>query len=477
MFNHSLLAADAGWETLLQAVSLRDYNTRIVLAGTALLGLSGGIVGTFLVLRQRALAADVVSHASLPGIAVAFLLAEQIAPGQGRSMWVLLCGAFVTGFLGMALTLAIRRWTRIKEDAAMAIVLGIFFGCGMALFTVVQRTRTSNAAGLSHFIFGKAASLVAADVWLIGMVSAIVTVICCGLFKELALLCFDEEFAAARGYPTHVLDWLLTLMSIVVTLIGLQSVGLLLVVGLLLIPATAARFWTNNLKVMAGLSGLIGGLSCIGGVLFSAAFPRIAAGAVIVLVAATLFLSSLLFGSVRGLWPRWRAQREFEQRIGRSDLLRACFEYLEPLLQDAEPDQLSQMPIPAARLQRMRGWPEFRFRRLTTAAERAGLLERTRNGWRLTAAGAQEALAAVRQHRLWEIYLLTETDLEPRLVDRGADGIEHVLDPDQLANLETLLAAASQAAVPASPHPIFGVAERGPSPPTTGPQETHDRRS
>lgn len=459
MFIHSLLAADAWWETLLQTISLRDYNTRIVLAGTALLGLSGGIVGTFLVLRKRALAADVVSHASLPGIAIAFLLAEQFAPGQGRSVLVLLCGAFVTGFLGMAMTLAIRRWTRIKEDAAMAIVLGIFFGFGMALFTVVQRTRTGNAAGLSHFIFGKAASLVAADVWLIGIVSAIVTVVCCGLFKELALLCFDEEFAAARGYRTLALDWLLTLMSIIVTLIGLQSVGLLLVVALLLIPPTAARFWTNNLKVMAGLSGVIGGLSCIGGVLISAAFPRIAAGAVIVLVAATLFLISLLFGSVRGLWPRWRDQREFEQRIGRSDLLRACFEYLEPLLRNAEPGQLEQMPIPAVRLQRMRGWPEFRFHRLTTAAERAGLLERAGNGWQLTAAGAKESLAAVRRHRLWEIYLLTETDLDLRLVDRGADGIEHVLDPDQLANLETMLAAESQAGIPASPHPISGVAE------------------
>src|SRR5712691_2266074 len=265
----TLLAANSPWDLFARAISLRDYNTRVVLGGTTLLGISGGLVGTFLVLRKRALAADVVSHSALPGIAMAFLLAERFVPGSGRSSGILLLGAFVSGLMGMGMTMAIRRWTRIKDDAALAIVLGLFFGLGMALFTVVQRTKTGNAAGLQHFIFGKAASLVAADVWLIAAVSAVVALFCCGLFKEFSLLCFDEAFAAARGYRTAVLDWLLTLMAVTVTLIGLQSVGLLLVVALLLIPPTAARFWTNDLKVMAALAAVIGGVSCAGGVLLS----------------------------------------------------------------------------------------------------------------------------------------------------------------------------------------------------------------
>ncbi|HLQ46546.1 MAG TPA: metal ABC transporter permease, partial [Planctomycetaceae bacterium] len=207
----TLLAANSPWDLFARAISLRDYNTRVVLGGTTLLGISGGLVGTFLVLRKRALAADVVSHSALPGIAMAFLLAERFVPGSGRSSGILLLGAFVSGLMGMGMTMAIRRWTRIKDDAALAIVLGLFFGLGMALFTVVQRTKTGNAAGLQHFIFGKAASLVAADVWLIAAVSAVVALFCCGLFKEFSLLCFDEAFAAARGYRTAVLDWLLTL--------------------------------------------------------------------------------------------------------------------------------------------------------------------------------------------------------------------------------------------------------------------------
>ena len=457
----SLLAADSLWDLFSRAISLRDYNTRVVLAGTTMLGISGGLVGTFLVLRKRALAADVVSHAALPGIAVAFLLAERLSPGSGRSTSVLLCGAFCTGLLGMAMTLAIRRWTRIKEDAALAIVLGLFFGLGMALFTVVQRTKTGNAAGLSHFIFGKAASMVASDVWLIGVVSVIIALLCCGVFKELSLLCFDEEFAAARGYRTGLLDWLLTLMAVTVTLIGLQSVGLLLVVALLLIPPTAARFWTNDLKVMTCLAAAIGGVSCAGGVVLSAAFPRLAAGAVIVLTGAGLFVASLVFGKERGLWPRWRSQRQFEQRIGRSDLLRACYELLEPILGSDQTTQesLTKYEIDDLELLSMRQWPAGRFQSMVSSAVRESLLDTNSTGsYRLTLRGAAEARDAVRRHRLWEIYLLTQTDLDPRLVDRGADGIEHVLDPQQLADLERQLATHLPQGIPPSPHPIASAA-------------------
>lgn len=460
-FDLVLAAANSMWELLLRAITLRDYNTRVVLGGTILLGVSCGLVGTFLVLRKRALAADVVSHSALPGIAIAFLMAERISPGSGRSSTVLLIGAFVSSLLGMGLTMCIRRWTRIKDDAALAIVLGLFFGLGMALFSVVQRTATGNAAGLQHFIFGKAASIVAADVWLIAEVSAVVMLLCCGLFKEFSLLCFDEEFAAARGYRTMLLDGGLTLMAVTVTLIGLQSVGLLLVVALLLIPPTSARFWTHHLKSMAFVAAGIGGLSCGIGVLLSAAFPRLAAGAVIVLTGSVLFVISLVFGRSRGLWPRWRSQREFEQRIGRSDLLRACFEYLEPLfnINEINATKLQSVSIPPSRLLQIGHWPQQHFQSLTSSAEKSGLLQFSQGGWQLTKTGAAEAMKATRQHRLWEIYLLTQTDLDPRLVDRGADGIEHVLDAEQLARLENLMATRTADEIPPSPHLISGTAE------------------
>ena len=267
----------------------------------------------------------------------------------------------------------------------------------------------------------------------------------------------DKQFAAARGYRTGLLDWVLTLMAVTVTLIGLQSVGLLLVVALLLIPPTAARFWTNDLKIMSALAAAIGGASCAGGVVLSAAFPRLAAGPVIVLTGAGLFVVSLVFGKERGLWPRWQSQRQFERRIGRSDLLRACYELLEPIRGSDETTQesLTTFAIDELELAAMRQWPAGRFRDLLARSVREELLIlNSSGGYRLTWRGAEEARDAVRRHRLWEIYLLTQTDLDPRLVDRGADGIEHVLDPQQLADLERRLVVQMPQGIPPSPHPI-----------------------
>jgi manganese/zinc/iron transport system permease protein len=131
-------------EQFLRVVLLRDYNTRVVLFGTTLLGVSSGLVGVFLLLRRRSLMADVISHTTFPGIALAFLIVEVMSPGNGKSTPALLTGAFIFGLVGMACTTAIVRYTRIKEDAALAIVLSVFFGLGIALFTVVQSAKRTH---------------------------------------------------------------------------------------------------------------------------------------------------------------------------------------------------------------------------------------------------------------------------------------------------------------------------------------------
>src|SRR5687767_14847138 len=121
-----------GWpdaDQILRVFTLRDYNTRVVLFGTLLLGIAGGLVGVFLLLRRRSLAADVVSHATFPGITIAFLVMEALFH-SGKSTPALLTGAFLSGILGLVCTTLIQRYTRIKEDAAFAIVLSVFFGLG-----------------------------------------------------------------------------------------------------------------------------------------------------------------------------------------------------------------------------------------------------------------------------------------------------------------------------------------------------------
>jgi manganese/zinc/iron transport system permease protein len=445
-------------DQILRVFTLRDYNTRVVLFGTLLLGIAGGLVGVFLLLRRRSLAADVVSHATFPGIAIAFLVMEAFFPQSGKSTPALLTGAFLSGILGLVCTTLIQRYTRIKEDAALAIVLSVFFGLGVALFTVIQSIPSGNVAGLGHFIYGKAASMVAADVHLIAWASLGVTVIFMLLFKELTLVSFDEQFAASQGWPILMLDLLLLGMVTSVTVIGLQSVGMLLVVALMVIPPTAARCWTHDLHRMTIISALVGAFSAIFGVLTSALFPRLAAGAVIVLAGTGMFILSMLFGTRSGVVTRAVNRFLRNRTIGMDHLLRALFEAIEPKCIGGRdlPDQLPLHSITIDELRTLRTWSVPRLRKLIRQAQSLGyVVDYGQSGVKLTERGAMAACRVVRNHRLWELYLIEYADRPPNRVDRDADSIEHFLGPEVIARLERLVVEKFPGpSIPPSPHVI-----------------------
>ena len=187
------------WEQWQRVILLEDYNTRVVVFGTAVLGCAAGAVGCFTLLRKRALMGDAISHATLPGIAVAFVLANSLE-WDSKSLPLLLCGATFTGLLGVGVILALRNLTRLKEDTAMGIVLSVFFGAGIAMLGVIQQMPAGHAAGLESFIFGKTASMGSADARLIATAALICLAVCGLLFKELKLLCFDEAFAGSEQF-------------------------------------------------------------------------------------------------------------------------------------------------------------------------------------------------------------------------------------------------------------------------------------
>ncbi len=196
------------WSQVRRTLLLQDYNTRIVVMGTTMLGVAAGVVGVFMLLRRRSLLGDVVSHSTLPGIAIAFLVMEMVEPDSGKWLPGLLLGALLAGLVGILITKLILRYTRIKEDAALAIVLSVFFGLGMSLFKIVQDIPSGSQAGLNHFILGKTASMVSADVWIIAEVSIVILIVVGLLFKEFALLAFDDKFAVTQGWPVFRLDLL-----------------------------------------------------------------------------------------------------------------------------------------------------------------------------------------------------------------------------------------------------------------------------
>ncbi|MEM6911486.1 MAG: iron chelate uptake ABC transporter family permease subunit [Verrucomicrobiota bacterium] len=440
------------WPLFWEVFSLQTYNTRLVVVSAALLGLASGLVGTFLLLRKRSLVGDALSHATLPGIGLAFLLATSLG-WEAKALPVLLTGAALTGIVGFLIVLAIRNTTRLKDDAAMGLVLSVFFGGGIVLLSMAQTL--PQAAGLESFIYGKAASMVPSDFFLIASFTVAAAAAAFLLQKEFTLLCFDEPFASAQGWPTRRLDVLLLLLVTAVTVVGLQAVGLILVIAFLITPATAARFWTHSLPKMLWLSGLLGAASGWLGATLSALLPGLPAGAVIVLAAAFLFLLSLFFGTARGVLPRRVQSLRLNRKVGRQHLLRAFYEILErrhPAAQSLQPNEAIRLRD----LQGHRSWPPRQLQRLLRQAQQEDHLEESqdRDWLRLSESGFGEAARITRNHRLWETYLIHHADIAPSHVDRDADMIEHVLDADLVQRLETELR--SRGAWIPSPHLLSG---------------------
>ncbi len=270
------------------------YTLRTVALGGVVLGALNGVLGCFAVLRQESLIGDALSHAALPGVAVAFLLV-------GRELGALLLGAGAASWLGVYAMHAITRTTRLKREPAMGVVLVLWFALGLALLSYIQSLPNASQAGLKTFIFGQAAAMVAQDVqWLAGM-SALVFVVLAAFWKEFKLLTFDAEFAQANGFAVGWLNLLLSTLIVAAIVLGLQLAGVVLMVGLLIAPATAARQWTHRLSQMVVLAGVFGAFAGGVGAVLSAVDAKLPTGPMIIVVAFSVVLVSLLFAPERGV--------------------------------------------------------------------------------------------------------------------------------------------------------------------------------
>ena len=437
---------------------LRNYNTRLVVICTMLLGSACGLMGGFLLLRKRSLMGDTLSHATLPGVCIAFLIGG-ILGAQERSLPLLLLGATVTGVLGCATVLFIRNHSRIKDDAAMGIVLSVFFGAGVSLLTIITKMPEGAVAGLEAFIYGKTASMVWSDFSLLTVVTLCVLLLCALFFKEFRLLCFDEAYAAAQGWPVKWLDVLLLALVTAVTVVGLQAVGLILIIAFLITPAAAARFWTDHLDQMLLFSAVIGGVSGWMGASVSALVPNMPAGALIVLVAAAFFLFSMLLGLKRGVLVRFIHQLHLKRSVGRQHLLRALYEILEADGTGTGTGGVHIRAVPFRQVRGRRSWSDRQLRRCLRQAYNEGLIDvvNKQDTILLTEAGLEAAAKVTRNHRLWELYLIEYADVAASRVDRDADAVEHVLGEKLVALLEAKLIklrTTSGLEVPESPHPI-----------------------
>lgn len=272
-----------------------DYTLRTITLGTAILGAVTGMLGSFAVLRKQSLLGDAISHAALPGIAIAFLITG------AKDTNILLLGALVSGLLGTFWIRGIITKTHLKSDTALGLILSLFFGFGMLLLTFIQKQPNANQAGLDKYLFGQAATLVESDVWLMAIVTGLCLFVLLLFWKEFKILLFDKNYAKTLGFNTKTIDILITSFIVLAIVLGLQTVGVVLMSAMLLAPAAAARQWTNSLSTMVFLAALFGAFSGVFGTAISASQNNLSTGPVIVLVAAVFVLVSFIFSPSRGL--------------------------------------------------------------------------------------------------------------------------------------------------------------------------------
>ncbi|RKN80727.1 metal ABC transporter permease [Paenibacillus ginsengarvi] len=276
-------------------VLLQDPNVRWILTASVLLGLSSGILGSFAYLRKMSLMGDTLAHAALPGICIAFMLTGS------KSIFFFLIGAAIAGLIATFGIGYVTRHSRIKQDAALGIVLSVFFGFGIVLLTQIQHSDSGNQSGLDKFLFGQAAGMVMTDVMTMAIVSVVLTGLCALLYKEFKLLSFDPGFARGLGLPVAVLDQLMMFLIVVAVVVGIQAVGVVLMAAMLITPAVSARYWTERLGVMVVLSGLFGAFSGMIGTLLSTLDDNLPTGPLSVLAATGVFVLSVLFAPKRGV--------------------------------------------------------------------------------------------------------------------------------------------------------------------------------
>lgn len=288
---------------------LQSHTTQMVLLGTALLGLASGIAGTFAVLRKESLIGDGLSHAALPGVVIAFLLTGI------KDIEVLITGAALSSIAAAWLITITVENSKIKFDGALATILSAFFGLGMVLLTYLQSLNNAGQAGLSKFIFGQAATILARDVYITSAAALIIIVLTALFWKELKLISFDVEYAKTLQIPVTFTLILYRSLLIMTIIIGIQSVGAILISSLLIAPAVGARQWTNKLGTMCILAGFFGMVSAIGGTIWSTSVQKLPTGPAIIVILSVIVLLSLIFAPNRGILWQYRKNKQSKRAL------------------------------------------------------------------------------------------------------------------------------------------------------------------
>lgn len=421
-------------EILIQLATFRyGWNSTVVVLATTLLGLAGGLIGTFVVLQKRSLVADAVSHCALPGVCLAFILGKYFL-GIEKGLFILILGAGLSGMLGLIYQYSIINFSRLKDDVATAMTLSVFFGAGILLLSLIQTMGLGGEGGLHHFIFGQTASMKLSDAYAIAGIAMFVLISVLMFQKELFLCAFDREFSSLRGFSPGLLDAISLFLLLLVVLVGIQAVGMLLVVSFIVMPSVSARFWTNDSNRVLILSAFIGAISGYLGSVISGVFSNVPAGPLIVIVSGVVFTCSFLLAPNRGLLHSLYQLTVLRLRVEEVHILR---DFLSQRAREKSGDQ-ENVSVYFLRL----SW----IKRVSMAFVLIfrGLLFVRRGKLELTKKGLKRAIKINSSLKLWRQYVDEYSSELRENVDYSSDLIEHVLSGKALDALSQELKKSSK---------------------------------
>ena len=407
----------------LEFLSFTDPSVRVVVLGTMILGATSALVGAFAFLRKRALVGDAIAHAILPGVCLSFMISGSKNP------FFLIIGAFISGWLGLILIDAIERTTKLKSDAAIGIILSVFFGFGILLLTAIQHSGNASQAGLDKFLFGQAAAMSHQDIYVFAGIGLLLMITILVFYKAFKLISFNPDYAKVIGLPVKSLEILLSTLTVLAVAVGIQAVGVVLMAALLITPASGARFWTDRLGIMILLATIFGAISAFLGSYVSYVAPSMPTGPWIVMFLSIITVTSIWFAPKRGLFYRIKTQRENKKKILIENILKV-FYHIGEQAEDYE------KPRSTSHLMETRGMRPEEWKSGLNQLVQKNLVRKKANKWIITQQGLLEAKRIVRLHRLWEMYLNQRLKLEPDHVHNDAEAIEHIITPELEKQLE-----------------------------------------
>jgi len=372
-----------------------------------LVGLGCGVLGCFVVLRRMALIGDALSHAVLPGVVLAYIFTGDTQPVP------LLVGAMVSGLTAAVLINLVTKHSRTKEDSSIGIVFTAMFAVGIVLISNLPR---GTHFDLKCFLWGEPLAVGQSDLTMMAIICGLVLTVVVVLYHRFKIVSFDPLVAAAMGISVGAMHYLLMGMLSATVVAGLKTTGVILVVAMIITPASAAYQLTNRFSVMLVLAGLFGMASAVVGMSLAFVFNT-STGPAMVVVATGIFGVSVFLSPSHGVVFDQLRRRRLAWHVRSEDVLKAVYR-LGPL-----PDAGYLSPL-AEHLK----MPAKLITRTLTRLRGEGLVTLAPATLAVTNAGKAHAEQLVRAHRLWETYLADRVGVSPDHVHTEAERLEHAHD-------------------------------------------------